>query len=100
MSGTGRQKRDCSVVGATTQERVESGGVHGTEALLDDAPLNDPDYAPAYPPIDGRVPPEVARFGPRSQLRWFARHFDMLRDTSARALDDYYINSTMHTGAC
>src|SRR4051812_32211027 len=72
----------------------------GTEVLYDDAPLNDPDYSPAYPPVDGRVPPEVGKFGPRSQLRWFTRYFDVLRDTSGRALDGYYVNSTMHTGAC
>lgn len=36
-------------------------------------PLEDPDYSPAHPPVEGKVPEVVTRWGKRSQIRWFQR---------------------------
>lgn len=36
-------------------------------------PLQDPNYQPEHIPIDGMVPPIIARWGKASQLRWFKR---------------------------
>ena len=38
------------------------------------APLDDPTYEPVHKPVRGRVPEVVARWGMRSQLRWFRRY--------------------------
>lgn len=62
------------------------------------APLDDPHYTPQHPPIDGRVPDVVAKWGPASQLRWFRRFIDQLGQRTDWAR--YYCESPHHTGAC
>jgi hypothetical protein len=76
----------------------------GTEALYDDAPLNDRAYEPQTVPVNGRIPDVVGRWGPRSQLRWFHRFWDSIRWRGLRQAgedpDGYYVHSVMHTGGC
>jgi hypothetical protein len=52
--------------------------------LDDDTPLNDPDYVPLHPPVGGRIPEVVVRWGMRSQLRWFERFWDEVREQRAK----------------
>lgn len=62
------------------------------------APLEDPAYQPLHPPVDGRMPAVVTRWGPRSQLRWFARfrrHLGPREDVSA-----HWVDSPRHRGSC
>lgn len=68
------------------------------DVLVDDSPLNNPAYKPQYVPVDGQVPDAVARFGPRTQLRWFHRFGAQL----GRRKDwgDYYCQSAHHRGFC
>jgi hypothetical protein len=66
--------------------------------LLDDSPLNDPDYEPRHPPVDGQIPDVVARFGLRTQIRWFARFGEQLGKRND--WDDYYCQSEHHRGLC
>lgn len=60
------------------------------------APLEDPAYEPKYPPVDGRVPDVVAKWGPRSQVRWFRRFRDHLTIYWNSA--DYYSETEHHRG--
>lgn len=62
------------------------------------APLDDPTYEPKHPPMNGGVPDVVAKWGPRSQVRWFRRfalHLDKRRDR-----DQYYCANALHRGMC
>lgn len=72
--------------------------------LHDGSPLNDPTYAPRHPPVNGEPPAVVARFGPRTQIRWFQRfrrnlsgHYDSARKG---AVDRYHCESLLHRGFC
>jgi hypothetical protein len=74
-----------------------------------DAPLNDPSYEPrVQPTIGGGVPPEVALWGPFSQLRWFHRFHAQLAPNvyrGYRLMDRvdwslYYCDSVQHLGPC
>lgn len=60
-------------------------------------PLEDPSYVPLHPPVDGRVPAVVARWGPRSQVRWFRRFFRSLRPAT---FDGLFTSSVAHYGGC
>lgn len=68
------------------------------DLLRDSSPLNDPDYVPLHPPIGGRVPAVVERFGPRTQIRWFQRFRDQLQ----RPVDGsrYHTESLLHRDWC
>lgn len=67
--------------------------------LDDDSPLNDPDYQPKHPPVDGVVPDVVRRWGKRSQLRWFWRFW---REVNYRIQDitDMWVDSEHHRDRC
>jgi len=65
--------------------------------MPDRAPLDDPAYAPEHPPINGIIPPVVARWGPKSQRRWFRRFRAELKWQS---LDGFYCESEHHVGSC
>ncbi|MER6350647.1 hypothetical protein ABT186_02025 [Streptomyces sp. NPDC001634] len=62
------------------------------------APLDDPAYEPKHPPVGGRIPDVVAKWGPRSQLRWFRRFRDQL--TAYWDSYDYYSETEHHRGGC
>lgn len=62
------------------------------------APLDDPTYTPAHPPADGKIPKVVAKWGARSQLRWFRRFSDQLG--RRRDWDRFYCQSERHRGFC
>jgi hypothetical protein len=75
------------------------------------APLDDPTYDPVHKPARGRVPEVVARWGRRSQLRWWRRFRAELyeqiqaltvaeRNALPRDSDEYYIESEYHRGVC
>lgn len=73
------------------------------------APLNDPGYEPRVRPTPGGgVPPEILKWGPHSQLRWFHRFCDQLAPGSYggyRLMDRvdlslYYCDSVQHLGPC
>lgn len=66
--------------------------------LMVDAPLNDPDYEPKHPPVNGQIPDVVTRFGMRTQIRWFARFGEQL----GRRADwgNYHCQSEHHRGPC
>ncbi len=62
------------------------------------APLEDPNYVPVHPPVNGIIPGVVAKWGPRSQLRWFRRFGP---DLGVRKdWDLYYCYSEHHSGLC
>lgn len=63
-------------------------------------PLADASYRPRHVPIDGRVPDVVAKWGPRSQLRWFRRFGAELRPLRAEEWTRFYCDSTQHRGLC
>lgn len=64
------------------------------------APLEDPTYQPVHVPISGRAPDVVAKWGPRSQVRWFERFVGHGHDKYARAdyWDRFYVESELHRG--
>lgn len=61
-------------------------------------PLEDPSYTPRNPPIDGRVPDVVERWGPASQLRWFRRFGSQLGPQTG--WHRWYCMSLRHRGGC
>lgn len=62
------------------------------------APLTNPSYVPAHPPIAGSVPSVVTRWGWRSQLRWFDRYRDQL--APGQSWGRFYCVSEHHLGPC
>ncbi|MET9086148.1 hypothetical protein ABZX77_30455 [Streptomyces sp. NPDC004237] len=62
------------------------------------APLDDPTYTPQHPPVDGQVPAVVAKWGPRSQIRWFRRFGREL--APRRDWSQYHVHSEHHLGTC
>jgi hypothetical protein len=69
-----------------------------TQATGAVAPLDDPTYEPKHPPVGGGIPAVVAKWGPRSQLRWFRRFGRQLG--LRRDWDQYYVHSEHHRGVC
>lgn len=64
------------------------------------APLEDPDYEPVYPPLGGRIPDVVARWGKKSQLRWFERFAMKLNPLMDAEWAKYWVSSEVHMGLC
>ena len=64
------------------------------------APLDDPRYDPVHNPIDGLVPDVVARWGPRSQVRWFDRFHGQIKAMPSDEWDRFYCESVQHRGQC
>jgi len=64
------------------------------------APLEDPAYEPQHPPVNGRVPAVVAKWGPRSQLRWFRRFRKEIGAQSIEVWEAHYCASLGHRGQC
>lgn len=64
------------------------------------APLEDPAYKPLHPPVNGRVPGVVAKWGPRSQLRWFDRFAGQLKPMPHKVWDQFYCVVLAHRGQC
>lgn len=60
------------------------------------APLDDPAYEPQHPPVAGQIPDVVAKWGPRSQVRWFRRFGHELG--VRRDWDLYYCHTDRHRG--
>jgi hypothetical protein len=69
-----------------------------TQKLGTAAPLEDPTYEPKHPPVGGGVPPVVAKWGPRSQVRWFRRFAQQL--SPRRDWDRFFCSSVEHVGPC
>ena len=69
-------------------------------AAAEPPPLARPDYVPEHPPIDGRVPAVVERWGPASQVRWFARFLAALQPLPASEWQRWHIHSEQHRGPC
>jgi hypothetical protein len=65
---------------------------------MEKSPLEDPDYEPENPPVNGEIPRAVYRFGPRTQVRWFKRFRKMVKDDTS--FYDYYVTSEHHKGTC
>lgn len=64
-------------------------------------PLEDPNYVPVHQPINGYVPNVVAKWGPRSQLRWFDRFRRTLNwSHSAGWRKRFHTHSELHLGPC
>lgn len=63
-------------------------------------PLNDPNYEPKHPPVNGSVPWVIGCWGPRSQLRWFNRFRRQLKPRVSPVYTDLHIESVEHTGNC
>ncbi len=63
------------------------------------APLDDPAYTPAHPPVDGLVPDVVEKWGAASQVRWFRRFGATLKPQPRAVWDRYYLVTTRHRGA-
>ena len=63
-------------------------------------PLEDPDYQPLHPPVNGLIPDVVEKWGPRSQRRWFDRFNDQVRAQPYSVWERYYCSSTEHRGTC
>lgn len=68
------------------------------------APLDDPVYEPKHQPVNGQVPEVVARFGPRTQVRWFQRFRNTLWEQRDRRnpvdYSQYFAESLHHKGLC
>lgn len=64
------------------------------------APLDDPAYEPKHPPINGKVPDVVAKWGPRSQLRWFRRYRHKVGAQPVSVWNAHYCTSEHHLGQC
>jgi hypothetical protein len=64
------------------------------------APLEDPDYSPLHPPVDGNIPDVVAKWGPRSQLRWFDRYASQLKPQKISRWNEFYCSVEGHRGEC
>lgn len=62
------------------------------------APLDDPTYRPQHPPNNSEVPDIIAKWGPRSQLRWFRRFGQQLG--ARKDWDRYHCQSEHHRGLC
>lgn len=62
------------------------------------APLDDPAYVPVHQPVDGAIPDVVARWGARSQLRWFRRFHGKL--AAWQDWERFYCESEHHRGLC
>lgn len=62
------------------------------------APLGDPTYQPKHPPVGGQIPDVVAKWGPRSQLRWFRRFGAELG--RRKDWDQYFCQSEHHRDLC
>lgn len=64
------------------------------------APLDDPRYVPANPPFKGTVPDVVAKWGPRSQRRWFRRFRGEIKPMRHEEWARFYCSSETHRGLC
>jgi hypothetical protein len=65
------------------------------------APLDDPRYQPANPPLPGGgIPDVISKWGPRSQLRWFTRYHAELGLRPARFWERWHCSSVDHKGLC
>lgn len=62
-------------------------------------PLENLDYVPLHPPVNGKPPVVIKLWGPASQLRWFERFEDQLKMTY-REWAQYYCCSVEHKGGC
>jgi hypothetical protein len=62
--------------------------------------LLDPTYEPKHPPVEGRIPHVVEKWGPRSQLRYFQRFWAEIKWGSYEEQWRYYLHSTQHRGPC
>lgn len=71
-----------------------------SDPLFDDSPLNDDGYEPSTHPADGRPPEVVARWGPKSQFRWFGRFQGELKPMPYREWENFYCDSPQHRGLC
>lgn len=70
---------------------------------MTEAPLDDQSYDPQHKPVKGRPPAVVAKWGRRSQVRWFRRFWNELgRDglVVPDVLEGFYCHSEEHTGPC
>lgn len=64
------------------------------------APLEDPNYQPVYRPQRGFIPPIIAKWGPRSQLRWFRRFSGQIGPQKPDVWKQFYCSSEAHRGQC
>lgn len=64
------------------------------------APLEDSNYEPEHPPVDGIIPEVVSKFGKNTQLRWFKRFRKDLALEQPTRSDEYYIESEHHKDTC
>jgi hypothetical protein len=64
------------------------------------APLEDPAYEPLNPPVNGLPPDVVAKWGPRSQHRWFVRYQGQIKPMKYSEWDRFYCDSDDHLGLC
>jgi hypothetical protein len=64
------------------------------------APIEDPAYEPTYRPQRGFIPSVVAKWGPRSQLRWFRRFHDEIGAQKPDVWARFYCSSEAHRGTC
>lgn len=65
---------------------------------MDQQPLDDPAYAPQYPPVAGMVPSAVARWGAASQLRWFRRFRGQITPMRGEEWARFFCVSAAHRG--
>jgi hypothetical protein len=63
-------------------------------------PLDDPAYVPLNPPVNGHPTDVVAKWGARSQLRWFARFQNQLKPWPHAEWGRFYCESESHRGQC
>ncbi|MFF4661950.1 hypothetical protein [Streptomyces sp. NPDC001282] len=61
-------------------------------------PLEQDSYRPKHPPLGTHVPEVVAKWGKRSQLRWFARFGTQLG--TRKDWGKWYCASPRHRGLC
>lgn len=64
------------------------------------APLDDPAYVPQHPPVNGFIPDVVAKWGVRSQQRWFRRFRNQVAAQPYSRWALFYCDSAEHLGLC
>lgn len=89
------------VVELLSLRKSSFGGPEGqavTSPVDDGSPLNDPDFEPGHPPVDGMIPDVVRRWGKPSQLRWFNRYRRKL--ATGQDVTGLSVSSEHHLGWC
>lgn len=66
--------------------------------MITNPPLEDPAFFPEHVPVNGQPPAIVAKWGPKSQIRWFRRFPGLILPHAV--WDQFHSSSSEHKGLC